>query len=282
MAKKFVFGLLMLASTAFIGHAAFAAEPTLNQVYQTAEAGKLSEAQTMMHEVLQVHPDSGKAHFVEADLLAKQGQLQKAEAELATAERLAPGLPFAKPQAVQNLKGLVGGTHTTRPADIQKTQPFQAPHESSFPWGMLFIGLGLIAFIVWAARFMSQRNAASSTGNYGPNANGFGNTPAPYGQPMQPYGANGVGPVGMPGQGLGSRVMGGLATGAAVGAGMVAGEALMHRFMGGNENSAHRAMPFDLGPSADDTFSNDLGGNDFGVTDSSSWDDSSGGSSDWN
>lgn len=282
MARNVVLGLLMLASSALIGSSAFAEEPSLHQIYQAAEAGKLSEAQTMMQQVLQAHPNSGKAHFVEAELLAKQGQLQKAEGELATAERLAPGLPFAKPQAVQNLRGLVGGKAAPHPA---ANLPLQAPVPATgapFPAGMLLIGLGLIAFIFWAVRFMGQRNAAQASGSYQPNGGAYGN-PQPYGSPLQPYGAGGVGATGaMPGQGLGSRVMSGLATGAAVGAGVVAGEALMHHFMDGNAANTQRANALDLGPSSQDSYADDLGGNDFGIADNSSWDDNSGGGSDWN
>ena len=38
------------------------AEPTLNQVYATAQAGKLDEAQLMIQQVLISHPKSAKAH----------------------------------------------------------------------------------------------------------------------------------------------------------------------------------------------------------------------------
>jgi hypothetical protein len=84
---------------------------------------------------------------------------------------------------------------------------------------------------------------------------------------------------------MGSQVMSGLATGAAVGVGMVAGEALIHRFMDGNQN-AHQPLQRDFGPSIQDTSFDDMGGTDFGVSDTSSWDDSSSSSgsdsgSDW-
>lgn len=285
MARNVFFGLAMLAATTFVSGSAFAEEPSLHQVYQAAEAGKMNEAQSMMHEVLQAHPNSGKAHYVEAELLAKQGQVQKAESELATAERLAPGLPFAKPQAVQNLKALLGSTPSARSTEVQHAQMLPPARESSFPWGMLVIGAGLVAFIAWAARFMSQRNGAQAYGGTvvpaGYGGYGPGNAPSsPYGAPMPPYGGGGVGPMGVPGQGLGSRVMSGLATGAAVGAGVVAGEALMHHFMDGKDDSARRVTSDSL-PSFRDTSLDDMGGSDFGVSDGSSWDDSSSGDSDW-
>ncbi|MBS1228371.1 MAG: hypothetical protein H6R17_1648 [Proteobacteria bacterium] len=278
MAKNALVGLLMLVSTVLVSASVFADEPSLHQVYQAAEAGKLTEAQTMMHEVLSTHPNSGKAHFVEAELLVKQGQLAKAEAELATAERFAPGLPFAKPQAVQNLRAQLGSSRSTRTVETQQFQPLpQTAHESSLPWGMLMLGAGLIAFIVFAARFMAQRNASpASSGGASP---GFG--AASGGSPLPPYAGGGAGTIATPGSGMGSRLMGGLATGAAVGAGMVAGEALMHRFMDGREHPLNSPLGSDLGPSLpDDGRLDDMGGSDFGVADSSSWDDSSSG--DWN
>lgn len=47
--------------------------------------------------------DSAMAHFVEAEGLVRQGRLGPARDALADAERLAPGLPFARPEAVQSL-----------------------------------------------------------------------------------------------------------------------------------------------------------------------------------
>ena len=282
MAKNIVFGLLMLASAAFISGAASAAEPSLHEVYQAAEAGRLNEAQTMMREVLTAHPKSGKAHFVEAELLAKQGQLQKAETELATAEQLSPGLPFAKPQSVQNLRRQLGTSPRASSVDLPHVQAVQPAAESSMPWGMLFAGIGLIGFIVLAARFMAQRNPAPAFGGGALAGSGPGNISPSYGQPMQPYGAGGVSPMPAQGAGLGSRVMSGLATGAAVGAGVVAGEALMHHFMDGKESPAQQILPKDAGPLIQDNSLNDMGGADFGVSDTSSWDDSSSSGSDWN
>lgn len=88
------------------------------------------------------------------------------------------------------------------------------------------------------------------------------------------------------GPGLGSQLMGGLATGAAVGAGVVAVEALMHHFMDGNKSaptSDHAFSSFGNIPDLPSTPLNDMGGNDFGIADSSSWDDGGSSSdSDWN
>jgi hypothetical protein len=77
--------------------------------------------------------------------------------------------------------------------------------------------------------------------------------------------------------------MGGLATGAAVGVGVVAGEALAHHFMDGGHTAAPQADSWNSNNMAP----NNMGGNDFGIADTGSWDDSSNiassgdGGSDW-
>lgn len=275
MSGNSIIKVACLALAVFFIEPTFAADDaTMHQVYQAAEAGKFNEAQSMMDKVLRDHPNSAKAHYVEAELLAKQGQFGNAEAELKTAEHLQPGLPFAKAQAVESLKARISAAHRVENSN------FSRPAASSnggneIPWGFLFLGIGLIAFIFFAARFMSRRNAtvipANNYPGYGPGAN------------VQPAGAApmmGQGqPMGMGGGGMGSGILGGLATGAAIGAGMVAGEALMHHFTDGERsNNVVSEPPVDNSWNA----SNDMGGTDFGVADNSSWDDgSSGGGDDW-
>jgi hypothetical protein len=254
-----------------------------------AEAGKFDEAQAMMDKVLRDHPNSAKAHFVEAELLAKQGRLSNAEAELNTAQRLAPGLPFAKPASVQNLQARIAASHNAAPVrnaytpvQAQRIQQVQ-PASSGMPWGLIIVALILIGFIAFAVRFMGRRN--SNTTVYAPNGGGgVGGYGGGYSPGMQTYGP-GVGPMGPTGGvggGIGSGIVGGLATGAALGAGMVAGEALMHHFTDGNRSETTYVPP----PQPQQPYIPDdnMGGNDFGVSDSGSWEDGGGGgggSDDW-
>lgn len=283
MSRRLLVSLLLAASLA--SGAVLADEPSLHQVYQTAEAGHLDQARTMMDEVLKNHPNSGKAHYVEAELLAKQGLARQAATELATAERLAPGLPFAKPEAVRELRQLVGQTGATAAPRSVAPAASLAPAAGGFPWGMVLVGVGVLAFIVIVARRMAPQQAApaaySGYGGYGAGNAGM-STPTP----PAPYGGQpgGVPPAGT-GPGLGSRVMGGLATGAALGAGMVAGEALASHFLDRHDDPTPRKAISDPGPLdlGTPTLGNDddLGGTDFGVSDGGSWDDG-GGSSDWN
>jgi len=83
-----------------------AGDPSIAQVYEAARTGHLDQAQQMMNQVLQDHPQSAKAHYVAAEIFARAGNSPRARQELDTAQTLAPGLPFASPGAVQALQEL--------------------------------------------------------------------------------------------------------------------------------------------------------------------------------
>ena len=164
MLKNVTYGFILLAAMFLSNEIAFAEDsPTLDQVYTAAHAGRLEDAQKMMDKVLKEHPNSAKAHFVEAELSAKQGQTGKAETELNIAERLKPDLSFANPQAVQDLKSRIAATHHVSQSPASS---FQAESGSSFPWGMILLGLGAIALITFFMRKTNSPNPASYPGNY--------------------------------------------------------------------------------------------------------------------
>ena len=251
-----------------------AADPSLNQVYQAAQSGNLGGALGMMDQVLRDHPNSAKAHFVEAELLAKEGRKDQASSELATAERLAPGLPFATPAAVGELRTVLAARSSPAPMPLQAAAP-----ASSLPWGMLIVGGGLLAAILFfISRFRAQSRPLVYSGA-GPVA--AGQAWGPGGQAMGPTGYGNAMPPAS--GGFGSGLMGSLATGAAMGAGVVAGEALMHRVFDGGQRSNAAPDSGGLGASEPAGQNYDMGGNDFGLSDNSGWDDSasSGGSDDW-
>lgn len=249
--------LLPLASAAL-------AEPSLQEVYQTARAGNLAQAETMMTEVVQAHPDSAKAHFVFAEILAKDNRLSDAQHELARAEQLKPGLPDEKPAAVAALK--------------RKLQVHNSPSGSGGSPVLMWAGLAaIIIFGVMIFRTLFRRPQPQAYAAAGFPPAGYGNNPMSGPMPGG-YGPNGPYQGGPQGGGLGSSIIGGLATGAAVGAGIVAGEALMRNVLDDHPaNSGHSTTPNQTQsqPQTDDGY--DMGGNNFGVNDSSSWND--GGSS---
>jgi uncharacterized protein len=305
---------LLVASLLGWGFGAMAQqEPTLNQVYEAAQAGKLDQAQTMIQQVLVAHPNSGKAHFVQAELLARQGQLGRARTALAEAEKFAPGLPFAKAEAVQHLRTeLANSTRPLPPSRSLTDNALPAP-ASSFPWGLaLALGGGLVAFAIFrfskkaapAAAFPAAAVPSATMGSgltpqgglSGPQTFGMGSTPAMAGAGGPAvYGSAGQPGYGQPpaGSGLGSKVAGGLAAGLAVGAGVMAAQAIGRNLMGDHHNNLADGGPSDLsrqlgnpastGFAADTNVNADMGGQDFGVQDASSWDDggSGGGGGDW-
>jgi len=268
LAATVTFGLAMI-SPAFAD-----SEPTVDQIYTAANSGHLDQAQQMMTRVLADHPSSARAHYVQAELYAKEGKTSLARSELATAEQLKPGLPFANPRSVQELKaqlGLSGGAMRSTSLNSNIAGAGLAERERKFPWGTVLVlaaAVGILWMVFRRRRTYVQYPAA------GP---GVGGAPGAY--------PPGYGPAPMGGGGIGSGIAGGLASGLAVGAGVVAGEELAHHFLDGGRGGG--VIPTaEAGESAPSN--SDMGGSDFGVNDpGSGWDDGggfggdSGGGGDW-
>jgi len=253
-----------MTSPAFADSTATAsADPTVDQIYAAAKSGHLDQAQQMITQVLADHPTSARAHYVQAELYAREGKAALARSELAAAEQLKPGLPFASPGGVQALKAQIG----LRTGVITPTVIRSEPAAPRFPWGMLLIFAAAIG-ILWMV-FRRRNTYAQYPAGMSPGAGAPG------------YGPGGYGPAPMGGGGIGSGIAGGLASGLAVGAGVVAGEELAHHFLDGGRSSSGVIPPAEAG---DAGFSNgDMGGSDFGMSDpGSGWDDSGGGGGgDW-
>jgi len=242
-----------------------AADPSIDQIYQAVEAGQLDKAQQMMDQVLKDHPDSAKAHYVQAELYARERQVNLAREELSKAEQLKPGLPDINPRSVAELKSEIGlaPRAAEHPYALRTAPP--AGTGTHFPWGSIFI-LVVVALVFWAI-FRRRTAYASYPG-------------APMGGPGPGYGPGGYGPggyVGPGGGGIGSSVAGGLAGGLAAGAGIVAGEELAHHFLDGGQPGSSVVPPANAGEWNDPAGNADAGGHDFGVNDPGSWDDGGGG-----
>ena len=239
------------------------AEATLPQVSQAIQSGQLAKADAMMKEVLQNHPNSAKAHYIAAELYLKEGKLDAARNAFARAENLAPGLPFAQAESVQRLQTQLRTTN----APGQESAGVGSILSSPLFWILIAI---LIAGVVF---FMKNRKRPEPVQVYNaPTAN------SPYpGAPGAPgsYPPGAPGYPGAPAPGMGGGLMGSLATGAALGAGMVAGQALASHLMGGGNQANPGNVNNDFnkvgGPAADAP--------NFGVRDGSSWDDA--GSNSW-
>jgi len=239
------------------------AEATLPQVSQAIQSGQLAKADAMMKEVLQNHPNSAKAHYIAAELYLKEGKLDAARNAFVRAENLAPGLPFAQAESVQRLQTQLSTTNAPVPESAGVGSILSSP----LFWILIAI---LIAGVVF---FMKNRKRPEPVQVYNaPTAN----NPYP-GAPGAPgsYPPGAPGYPGAPAPGMGGGLMGSLATGAALGAGMVAGQALASHLMGGGNQANPGNVNNDFnkvgGPAADAP--------NFGVRDGSSWDDA--GSNSW-
>ena len=246
--------------------------PTVHQIYQTAQSGDLNHAHQMIEEVLRAHPESAKAHYVDAEILIRQNDFTNAKNEFAIAEKLAPGLPFAKPESVLHLRQrLASSSFSAAPASSNTmiTTPMQ--NSNHIPWLSIVLGGGALILVWLTIRSFTSRNTSGSYPQNG--ANPYSGSGSNFGgsQPYPPQGG-----------GLGGGIMSGLATGAAAGAGFVAGEELIHHFMDSSSNNNFTSTNTPFVDNNIQSTNNDMGGNDFGVDDSSSWDDSSTDSSDDN
>ena len=285
---RWMLALLLLGA----GLAMAQQEPSINAIYAAAQAGKMSEAQTMVQQVLVAHPNSAKAHFVQSELFARQGNIPRARESLATAERIAPGLPFAKPEAVAALRSQLNPPSNA--GNQRPTAMVSQPAPQSNTWIVPLLLAGGVIVIAYFVFRPKRPNTVVIDGNglQGPQAfggNGFNGG----GAVMQPtYGPSPYGPGGYaqpgygqaPGSGLGGRIMGGVATGLAVGAGVVAAEAIGRNLMGDHERSGHLEGGYSDANYEPINPNPNMGGQDFGISDTSSWDDGSsagGGGSDW-
>ncbi len=288
--RKFLISIVFTMMCMTAPFAAHAQDATLHEVYQAANAGRLAEAQSMMEKVIKDHPNSAKAHYVEAELLAKQGKYASAKTELETAQRINPTLDFAKPTAVHDLDNLINrGTAASSAAT--PARQLSAPASSGISFGRIAFFVLLIFAGVMIFRALRRRTAPTvMPAQYGQ----YGNGQQPYYGPQGGMPGGGMGgPMASPG--MGSGILGGLATGAALGAGVVAGEELMRHLTGqGNANAAGIADNAGFGRNSDNGAipqNDNMGGNDFGIADNSSWDDGGssslsdsdmgGGGSDW-
>ena len=272
--RRFLTAATLAATATFaiaLCQPAFSAnDPTLDQIYSAERSGHPDQAQQMISQVLADHPQSSQAHYVQAELFARAGKTALARSELAAAEQLKPGLPFANPRSVQELKAELGqGGGLASPGFIRTV-----PAAPRFPWGTLLVLAAAVAILLMVFRRRTPY-VQYPAGGVAP-----GGAPGTYGPGYGP----GYGPAPM-GGGIGSGIAGGLASGLAVGAGVVAGEELAHHFLdGGRGGGVIPAAEADE-PGAGNA---DMGGSDFGVNDpGSGWDDGggfggdSGGGGDW-
>ena len=235
------------------------AEPSVHDIYQAAESGDFSRANAMMSEVLIAHPNSAKAHFIHAELLAKEGNLSEAQSEFGKAKSLDPSLKFATPTATEELDNKINSRS-------KSAIPNTPSGSNSLTLFVILICIaGGILFFILRRRNIPSNYPASNTPM---GSNSFGGN-----NPVNPGGFSQAAPGG-------SGLMGSLATGAALGAGMIAGEVLAHKLLDGSGREIQTGSGGYQPNSGEGNY--DMGGQDFGVS-GNDWGDSGGDSSggDW-
>ncbi len=232
----------------------------------------------MVQQVLISHPKSAKAFFVQAELHAQQGNLERARGSLSTAEKYAPGLPFAKPEAVQTLRAQLAYKGSSKPtADAPVGYAVSKPASSSSSTWIL--PLLLAGGVTAAAYFFFRRRKVEScqvpsthamqNGLSGPQTFGSNVGAMQSGYPQS--GNSGYQqPHAEPG--LGSRIAGGVATGLAVGAGVMAAEAIGRNLMGSSNRPSNQTDMFNNSNKQEQIPANtDMGGQTFGINETA-WD----------
>ena len=276
--QKLILFLVLLVLTS-----AASAADSPKDVQALIARGDYAGAESMLREAITEHPQSAKAHYVLAEVLAHEGNIGEAKAEASKAATLDPGTHFTDPAKFQHfqreLDAALAPPSNTRASSAPvrggiSQDPIGGDRSGSSHFtGILVIGaiLALIVFL-WMRR---KRN-----NNPFP---GYSSTPPvdgipPYNQ-VPPYGGYAGGsyaPPQQPHSGVGTAVAAGLG---GVAAGMLLDEALRsHREDGDLRDNAGNISRDNSDPSAQayEDLRNDpidMGNND------SSWDDSSSGDS---
>ncbi|MGJ7499012.1 tetratricopeptide repeat protein [Variovorax sp. ZT5P49] len=287
-----------------------AKEPTIQQIYEAANSGRMAEADAMIAKVLKNHPNSAKAHYVHAELLAMNGKLDDARDELSQAKELSPGLKFAKAESVAKLerkleKPVEIKAEPPPPVPSPVTAPAPSPEKTAdtasssgpIPWTPIgIVALFILAYLVF------QRRRRATTFDVPAAAAGAPRVSRPTSDSSMGYGSADQGrdySAPAPTTSLGPGIGGALAAGAVAGVGaVVAGEVLRHLlndrsddnrgstiniFNNHRDSHGNASMGRSLWPSSDpepgQQPDRSFVDNDFGIKDTSSWDDSSSSSS---
>jgi uncharacterized protein len=299
--KPFLAGLMVFAAAVAL------ALPTPKDIESAVNAGQLTQAESMLREVIQEKPQSAKAHYELGQVLARETRYADAQVELKKAKELDPSLKFAgspdkfndtfdkvNRMAQAPAAGKVSSPALNTPVPMVNSPTPKAPAAAEPAFSMTYVWLGIAGLVVLAL-FLRRNKPEPAAPAYATAApvgagmgapaaaamapRGFGSqfTPnAPMNNPGYPqgYGPHGQ-PAGGMGSGIGGAVVGGLA-------GVAAGYALS-KALEGNHNSDHGSnaaanpsasnnggyVPFDAPAQAD------FGSFDAGS--GSDWDDASSG-----
>jgi tetratricopeptide (TPR) repeat protein len=282
---KPILTLVLLALTSVAASAA----DSPKDVQALIARGDYPAAETALRQAVSEHPESAKAHYILAEVLAHEGNIGEAKTEASKAAALDPSTKFTDPAKFQHFQHELDAalappsarptaaspTRFTEPQPAARTEAGGQSHMT----GWLIGGVILVLIIFFLMR--RRQNANNQFGNGYPPAPPM-NGGQPYGnQPYGGYPGGGPGYAPPPSSGVGTAVaagLGGLAAGALL-------DEALRSHNGGEESRNAGGNGFaNLGPDSssqpdpsaqayddlrDDPI--DMGNND------SSWDDSSSG-----
>jgi hypothetical protein len=213
--------------------------PTEQQIQDEVKAGRYTQAESMMSDVVSAKPNSAKAHYLYAELLAHNGNFNKAAEETARARQIDPSLTFTDPSKFKAFESTLQREQSAPVRSRAAPTSYQAPSSSGMssgggiPGWVWVVGLIVVAMVLWRgfarsrAQSMGALAPAGFNGGYGPGQAGTGYGPGPYGPGGAPMGG-----------GAGSGLLGtGLAVGAGIAGGMLLDRALHNNGNEGNVNN---------------------------------------------
>lgn len=99
------------------------ATPSVSQVVAAIDAGNMHSADVMLQDVIAAHPNSARAHFMEAQVLGKEGRAEDGLAQLHAAERLDPAFKFASGARVAKIEAELKAEVAALPAPTPREEP---------------------------------------------------------------------------------------------------------------------------------------------------------------
>ena len=222
--------------------------PSIHSIFRAVNSGDLTKAHHMIETVLRAHPRSAKAHYVAAQILIRQGDVQGAKNELQIARKIEPNLSFVKKEDVDMLEQRID--------QLTHAHPKTKNSNSWIFWIILAAAL-LVLYLIW--RNYSRRSMLSQ---------GYPHNPNHKNQDSSPTSSN----INRSSNGFfGNGFFGNILSGLAMGAGFAAGERIVDNIMDSRDSNDNLSSD-QIQDNSDQEFF-DSTDNDFGIDDSSSWDD---------